>query len=903
MFGELKIKHIIKYFTRPDTFVSLLPWLNCESHEDYNGNDLMIFYLNDGSMGVGWKVNPAAAESFSDDELDDIYNLLEDALLELPLDGTISGQYIVTVGPSQPDDKIYQDYLNCSSINDTKDDSFKVPPLSLELAKSRAKYLASGAHGFWRDSGYRTRRIQYFLFIKFTPRKEITRWYQKIFYKLGIYLKILLGKDIDEELKSQLVKDQNALIGICSKFESSINAESDANYSGGRPSLSRLSRDEFCKLVWRHLNPGRSAKGDPYPDIADKPEGPQLREILAATEFETNKNGILFQDGWQTSAISFYQLPERSSANMFSHLLNSGEDFTLMTGFHFKAKSSEKASMSFSREMTHRQRFTFSSNVNIGSSVKGRDFDEALETLESTKTSIARISTLLVLARKNKEDSEIATNKLASLMSQVHGAKSWVEGFLSAQSYITVLPFFYSPEVEDYMRRDFKILTHNLVHFLPATGRWRGTPSAGSLLQNSGGDPILFNFFDNDAPHFMVAATTRAGKSFMINMLANDMVRAGGIVWVIDVYKSYEKLCEMLGGKYINMNLAKTPSINPLDVDSIDENRRAMITELLLAMIQVANKGKETGIITPGVHLDKAVQMAFEAKGWDYANSSKKGEEVFISEVAANLSKLGTDAKRLGDALHPYYGQGKYAKIFDKPNELDLSRNQFTVFDIAGLGDSKDLRSVVLLSVMFRVNEAMHNPTLHDRKKILMIDECWFLMEDANCGTILQTFSRAAGKVNGALGVISQSMRDFDSDAGKVIKQNSHTMIFLRQSKADLREFAETLDLTEEDARIISNLKMQVGRYSQAYVMTAKYGNGVVVYAPDKDEYWTYTARADDRKPFSDVLIEVKANRPFFAAKFPDGSDADIVLAVKECASRWPYGYKPSEGEEQSEAA
>ena len=75
--------------------------------------------------------------------------------------------------------------------------------------------------------------------------------------------------------------------------------------------------------------------------------------------------------------------------------------------------------------------------------------------------------------------------------------------------------------------------------------------------------------------------------------------------------------------------------------------------------------------------------------------------------------------------LHPYTREGAYGKYFESDATIDFD-SDFIVLELEELKAKKDLQTVVLLIVMYRITREMYFS--RERKKIVIIDEAWDLL-------------------------------------------------------------------------------------------------------------------------------------------------------------------------------
>ncbi len=77
------------------------------------------------------------------------------------------------------------------------------------------------------------------------------------------------------------------------------------------------------------------------------------------------------------------------------------------------------------------------------------------------------------------------------------------------------------------------------------------------------GQLCSLDFFDSDTNYnFAVAAPSGSGKSFLVNKVLQEHASRKGIAYVVDVGKSYKKLCGLQMGQYVEFEEGKNMSVN-----------------------------------------------------------------------------------------------------------------------------------------------------------------------------------------------------------------------------------------------------------------------------------------------------------------------------------------------------
>ena len=78
--------------------------------------------------------------------------------------------------------------------------------------------------------------------------------------------------------------------------------------------------------------------------------------------------------------------------------------------------------------------------------------------------------------------------------------------------------------------------------------------------------------------------------------------------------------------------------------------------------------------------------------------------------------------QELAILMREYYGDGTYARFFDRAGRLEL-KERFIVFDLKGLSRNPDLQRVFLKVAMIWADEVMNTPSELDTRKLLVFDE------------------------------------------------------------------------------------------------------------------------------------------------------------------------------------
>jgi conjugal transfer ATP-binding protein TraC len=213
--------------------------------------------------------------------------------------------------------------------------------------------------------------------------------------------------------------------------------------------------------------------------------------------------------------------------------------------------------------------------------------------------------------------------------------------------------------------------------------------------------------------------------------------------------------------------------------------------------------------------------------------------------------KIGVvDGERLAFRLSPFIGKGQYAGFFDGENQLDINNN-FVVFEMGAIGVWKDLQVVLLLTLMYMLTEKV--ATQRDKRKFLLIDEAWSLLNTENTAVFLENAYRTFRKYRCSVIAITQQVEDFTRTiAGKTILANAVNRIFLAQNPEVIERMKETLSLTEAEVNILNSIKTRKGEYSEAFVKLEE-RQGIIRLIPSEFSYWLFTTDPKDIQKLTEI--------------------------------------------------
>ncbi len=326
------------------------------------------------------------------------------------------------------------------------------------------------------------------------------------------------------------------------------------------------------------------------------------------------------------------------------------------------------------------------------------------------------------------------------------------------------------------------------------------TSSTGIMygINEHNGSLVIFDRFTQENANSVIFAKSGAGKSYMVKLEALRSLMFGTEIIVIDPEEEYKNLCEAIGGEYISFDFDSQVKINPFDLSGVYEEGE---NELGLKILSLHGFFKVImGAMTPteDAILDRALVATYKAKGITPEPASQKNEPPLMEDLyKAFLGMEEEAAKGLADRLEKFV-KGSLIGIFNQHSNLDI-RNTFTVFSIKNMEES--LRPIAIYLILDFIWTRIKNDI---RKRILIVDEAWYMMQHPDSATFMYSIAKRARKYYLGLTTISQDVEDFlETDYGKAIVTNSSIQILMKQSPAAIDKLTDVFYLTEGERHLL----------------------------------------------------------------------------------------------------
>lgn len=306
---------------------------------------------------------------------------------------------------------------------------------------------------------------------------------------------------------------------------------------------------------------------------------------------------------------------------------------------------------------------------------------------------------------------------------------------------------------------------------------------------------IIFDRFSLENANMVIFAKSGAGKSYAVKLEILRSLMFGTEVIVIDPEQEYRYLSEAVGGSYLKIAIASENRINPFDLPELleEEDPAAVLREnvvRLTGLVSLMAQGlspEEQSIVDKGLWEAYALKDITPGARWE-----KKTQVPTLQDFYTVIRDM-TGGESVATRLQRYV-EGTYAGVFNRPTNIDLDK-QLIVFNVRDM--EEELRPLAMYVVLGFIWNRVRSEL---KKRILVVDEAWFMMQHAESAQFLYSIAKRARKYYLGVTTITQDITDFlGSQYGKPIVTNSSLQLLLRQSPAAIDQLAEVFYLTDHE--------------------------------------------------------------------------------------------------------
>ena len=485
---------------------------------------------------------------------------------------------------------------------------------------------------------------------------------------------------------------------------------------------------------------------------------------------------------------------------------------------------------------------------------KARDWTAAADAIDAGGALVSLYHQLAVFSEPNHS---VQTQEAAKAIWRARGFELNADVYMHRQALIASLPMTLSTRFHGdlkKMRRVTRKTMANAIHLAPLVAEWRGTRTPTLLFGGRRGQLMTLDLYDNDLGNYngAIIGAPGSGKSVLMNEMAWSYLSVGAKVWMLDLGRSFEKLCRKAGGTYIEFRPDVEMSLNPFPLVQDINDDIDMLVPAIAKMASMMGRLEEVQY--------KAISTMV-LKLWATHGRDLNMTLLRDSFVPGTIEELGINGdqrvKDLAIMLNPYAKGGQYARFFSGANTIDFS-NDFIVIENEELKRKPDLHAVVNILLLYQITGQMY--LTRDRKKVLFIDELKQQLGDIGAddpvkAAVVEEAARRARKYGGSLITATQSADDYYGSAQMEAALNCSDWTFLLRQKAESIELLGRngrISMDESKKRLLQSLRTEPGVFSECYI-SSPVGEGVARNILDPFSHLLFSNKLDDNAPLDEL--------------------------------------------------
>jgi type IV secretory pathway VirB4 component len=282
-------------------------------------------------------------------------------------------------------------------------------------------------------------------------------------------------------------------------------------------------------------------------------------------------------------------------------------------------------------------------------------------------------------------------------------------------------------------------------------------------------------------------------------------------VIVIDPENEYQALINQVGWSYLDVSLNSNQRINPFDLPlplkDQEEKPGDLLRSWVINLLGLMNLMLWKMTPLEESLMEKALITTYSLKWITFEDDSIIEKEIPIMKDLQDVLDTMDWANTLVMRIEKYT-TWIFSWIFSQQTNIDLGE-WLQVFSVRDLDDI--LRPIAMYVIL---NYMWNKVKSSNKKRILVIDEAWNVMQHEDSARFLFWLVKRARKYNLGITTITQDVEDFiSSPYGKPIVTNSSIQILLKQSSASIDVLQNVYKLTEQEKYILLNAAVWQGLF------------------------------------------------------------------------------------------
>lgn len=431
------------------------------------------------------------------------------------------------------------------------------------------------------------------------------------------------------------------------------------------------------------------------------------------------------------------------------------------------------------------------------------DIENLRDSLQQAQEKLFSVGIYVVIYADNEDELARLEDKIESIM---EGQLIYIKPamFEQLEGYLSGLPL-----AQDKIEINTPMNSGPISSFFPFISE-NLTSNKGILygINRQNQSLVIFDRFSLENANQVVFAKSGSGKSYATKLEIIRSLMMGIDIIVIDPENEYEKLARAFGGSFFNISIASEQHINPFDLplippgeDPEDVLRSHIVNLSGLLKLMLGELSPEEDAI-----LDRALTETYASREIAFGKDFSGAEPPLLEDLETVLRSL-EGGRVMAEKLYKFT-KGSFAGFVNQKTNVDL-KNRLIVFSIRDLEDElRPIAMYVILNYIWNVIRADF------KKRILIIDEAWWMMKYESSAQFLFGLVKRARKYFLGVSTITQDVEDFmRSPYGRPIITNSSLQLLLKQSPATIDLVVKTFNLTEAEKSLLLTAEVGTGLF------------------------------------------------------------------------------------------
>jgi|GEM_PF-1378392 len=498
---------------------------------------------------------------------------------------------------------------------------------------------------------------------------------------------------------------------------------------------------------------------------------------------------------------------------------------------------------------------------------KKREVESVLTKL-NRNDALFKMDITVLVAGKNKEEAQLNAKTVSQFWNTGFGATQLSEAaFVHHNLFLSSIPFGIS---DDYFTKiqgnPYYLFVDNITPFLPVEADWAGNYTHILGISRRGELVGIDLFKTSEGFNAFMLGTTGAGKSALLNWILFCHYARGGKAFVLDMGDSYSSLINLVGGVFVQPDIADPISFNPFstieDVTKLNE----YLSFLSAFMYLIGANHEEQQMKQEYKFVKNQIENTIKKVYIEYG----KGCDTEISDIRDEFIKNGDP--RLHDFainISAFCKGGKYEKFFTGKTHFDFTHDLVGI-DLTKLRQEQDLGIALIFVANYFFSEAVYKG-IPNQELLALIDEFHKHMgKNPHMDKEVDEAYRTYRKHGAAMIVGSQGFNDYvdtiskkKNPVGDVVLGNS-AWGFLGKQKEVARNLLIDSGLYEFDGIDKQNIRTAQGikgEYSEFIVLEPGDNKIPVRFIFEPSFLLTISTDAKDKRYIKSIQDQNNCNR------------------------------------------